>query len=102
MPRIDSLTYVFKTLYPEDYFDDGWAYHFEHEYVTPSNGKISNKIIFDTIQNKRYKAGQNEFICKYIHVLKFKEREEYLFGDSLIGAYQFIRGRLRQHETIYF
>ncbi len=39
---------------------------------------------------------------KYIHVLKFKEREEYLFGDSLIGAYQFIRGRLRQHETIYF
>ena len=39
---------------------------------------------------------------KYIHVLKFKEREEYLFGDSLIGAYHFIRGRLRQHETIYF
>ena len=39
---------------------------------------------------------------KYIHVLKFKGREEYLYGDSLIGAYQFIRGRLREHETIYF
>ena len=39
---------------------------------------------------------------KYIHVLKFKEREEYLYGDSLIGAYQFIRGRLREHETIFF
>ena len=45
---------------------------------------------------------QNKDGLKYIHVLKFKEREEYLFGDSLIGAYQFIRGRLRQHETIYF
>ena len=39
---------------------------------------------------------------KYIHVLKFKGREEYLYGDSLIGAYQFIRGRLREHETIFF
>ena len=39
---------------------------------------------------------------KYIHVLKFKDREEYLYGDSLIGAYQFIRGRLREHETIFF
>ena len=45
---------------------------------------------------------QNKDGLKYIHILKFKEREEYLFGDSLIGAYQFIRGRLRQHETIYF
>ncbi len=48
----------------------------------------------------------NDILCKndlkYIHVLKFKEREEYLYGDSLIGAYQFIRGRLREHETIFF
>jgi len=45
---------------------------------------------------------QNKDGIKNIHILKFKEREEYLFGDSLIGAYQFIRGRLRQHETLYF
>ena len=55
----------------------------------------------DTEKNKLNQI-QNKDGLKYIHVLKFKEREEYLFGDSLIGAYQFIRGRLRQHETIYF
>jgi hypothetical protein len=82
-----SLTTIVDSLIKEvvDYF-----------YSSLGEGKLNS------IQNKRYKAGQNEFICKYIHVLKFKEREEYLFGDSLIGAYQFIRGRLRQHETIYF
>ena len=55
----------------------------------------------DTEKNKLNQV-QNKYGLKYIHVLKFKEREEYLFGDSLIGAYHFIRGRLRQHETIYF
>ena len=39
---------------------------------------------------------------KNIFLLKFKENEEYLFGDSLIGAYQNIRGKLRQQETIIF
>ena len=55
----------------------------------------------DSEKNKLNQV-QNKYGLKYIHVLKFKEREEYLFGDSLIGAYQFIRGRLRQHETIFF
>ena len=55
----------------------------------------------DTEKNKLSQI-QNKDGLKYIHVLKFKEREEYLFGDSLIGAYHFIRGRLRQHETIFF
>ncbi len=34
--------------------DKGWTYHFENDVVEPSNGKISNKIIIDTIGNSDY------------------------------------------------
>ena len=54
------------------------------------------------LQKEKLNEILNKDGLKYIHVLKFKEREEYLYGDSLIGAYQFIRGRLREHETIFF
>ena len=57
---------------------------------------------YSQLDSEKLNQIQNKDGLKYIHVLKFKEREEYLFGDSLIGAYQFIRGRLRQHETIFF
>ena len=59
-------------------------------------------FFYSQLEQDKLNQIQNKDGLKYIHVLKFKEREEYLFGDSLIGAYQFIRGRLRQHETIYF
>lgn len=35
-------------------------------------------------------------------VLKFKQNEEYLYGDYLIGSYDFVKGLVRQHEKIYF
>ena len=34
--------------------------------------------------------------------MKFKQNEEYLYGDYLIGSYDFIKGLVRQHEIIYF
>ena len=37
-----------------------------------------------------------------VFVLKFKENEEYLYGDYLIGSYEFVRGLVRQNETVYF
>ena len=37
-----------------------------------------------------------------IYILKFMENEEYLYGDYLIGAYNSVRGFLRQHETVIF
>ena len=35
-------------------------------------------------------------------VLKFKRNEEYLYGDYLIGSYDFVKGLVRQHEKINF
>ena len=59
---------------------------------------------YNQLDTKKEKLNEilNKNGIKYIHILKFKEREEYLYGDSLIGAYHFIRGRLREHETIFF
>ena len=59
---------------------------------------------YSQLDTKKEKLNEilNKGGIKYIHILKFKEREEYLYGDSLIGAYHFIRGRLREHETIFF
>lgn len=34
--------------------DKGWTYHFENELVAPSNGKISNKVIIDTIGDSNW------------------------------------------------
>jgi len=55
----------------------------------------------DSLKDKLNEISNKDGL-KYIHVLKFKGREEYLYGDSFIGAYHFIRGRLREHETIFF
>ena len=61
-------------------------------------------FFYSQLDTKKEKLNEilNKNGIKYIHILKFKEREEYLYGDSLIGAYHFIRGRLREHETIFF
>lgn len=105
MPRIDSLTHVFKTLYPEDYFDDldvGSSYT-----ETSTGGKtyyvfmqMMNSLLEFHLFNVKFVIPQSWYDDKeQIYVNKIVEKYESVIKN--VGRYVFTETTMLDGGSIY-